>query len=274
MVILRKCKAVVRILKRSIDWNRDARQCRALVKQNTVKILPEKRIIILMPHADDEWIGCGQLIQKYNREILVVNMDMDGGDNQSLHIKRRKESENAARRLQYRFITLQGDKVEALKEIFKEEKADGIFLPCYFDWHKEHIETMEIFQKSYADMEHKGLVAMYQVSLPIPCSLINAGIEMDKSELKKKWKCFKQFYKTQNFLPVRRFAINEYINGGITNSFACEGFLISSFEIWQDEFRKYKFDEKTVAYFQKYLQDIRKVRDSLDLYISSKGRGR
>lgn len=273
MVILRKCKSVVRILKRNIDWNRDAQKYRALVNQNTVKRLPKKRIIILMPHADDEWIGCSQLLQNYSKEILVINMDMDGGDNQSLHIKRRREAENVARRLQYRFITLQGDKVKALTRIFNEEKAEGIFLPCYFDWHKEHIETMEIFQKSYADMEHKGLVAMYQVSLPIPFSLINAGIEMDKSELKKKWKCFKQCYKTQNFLPVRRFAINEYINGGITNSFACEGFLISSFEIWQDGFQKYKFDEKTAAYFQKNLHDIKGVRDSLDLYISSKKGG-
>ena len=37
------------------------------------------KILILAPHSDDEWIGCGQLIVDHSNDVVICNMDMSGG---------------------------------------------------------------------------------------------------------------------------------------------------------------------------------------------------
>lgn len=48
------------------------------------------RIMILIPHADDEWIGCSRIIM-CKEDVLLCNMDMKGGDTNFLHQRRYKE---------------------------------------------------------------------------------------------------------------------------------------------------------------------------------------
>ena len=215
MSLKTKIKGFFRLLHRNYRWNQDAKIWRKKVHKKNLRDIPQGKKVILMPHSDDEWIGCSQLLQNNANEIVVVNMNMAGGDSEQLHILRRREAGAVAYRLGYRFITLQDSPIEALINILQKEKPFVVFLPCYLDWHEEHIEVMKIFRSVANDCGYDGLVGMYQVSLPIPDKMINCGYTMRKRVLKQKWNNLKIYYPSQKFLSTRRFLLNEYINGAL-----------------------------------------------------------
>ena len=262
MVLIRKIRSLFRILGRNIKWKRDADYFRGKIKRQDVSSIPEGKKIILMPHSDDEWIGCSQILLHNPEDSLVVNMNMDGGDNQELHQIRRKEAEAVSMKFGYRFITVQ-DKLSELKEIISSENPKCVFIPCYLDWHEEHIEVMRLFQEAAIQCNYSGLVGMYQVSLPIPAGMINCGMSMTKKQLKGKWTILKQMYRTQSILPVKRFMLNEYINGGITGAYAVEAYTISEFKDWDSKRQVYLLTEEEKKKSVDNLQSIRFIRTML-----------
>lgn len=263
MVLIRKIRLLFRIIGRNIKWKRDADYCRKKVKRGDISPVPEGKKIILMPHSDDEWIGCSQILLHSPENSIVVNMNMCGGDDRNLHQIRRREAEAVSERFGYRFITIQ-DKLNELKEIISSEKPRCVFLPCYLDWHEEHIEVMRLFQEAALQCDYSGLVGMYQVSLPIPADMINCGMTMTKKQLKEKWTLLKHMYRTQSFLPVKRFMLNEYINGGITNEYAVEAYSVCSFDKWSSCFPTLLLKEGERDKYKKNLQDIMIIRTMLE----------
>lgn len=237
MIVIRKVKALFRILNREYRWYRDARACRKVLSPKLIREIPKGRKIVLMPHSDDEWIGCSQILLHQSEQVLVVNMDMNGGDGEQLHKTRRKEAELVAEKYGYRFITVQ-KRLNDLVQILNDEQPECVFLPCYLDWHEEHIIVMELFQKAAIQAGYTGSVGMYQVSLPIPEKMINFGMAMTKGQLKEKWKCLRKMYETQAFLSTKRFMLNEYINGGISGTYALEAYSICAFQDWNASWKE------------------------------------
>lgn len=262
MKVYRKVKALFRVLNREYEWYQDAGACRKSISPKLIQDVPTGKKIILMPHSDDEWIGCSQILLQQPEKVLVVNMDMNGGDSEQLHRIRRNEAETAAKKYGYRFITVQ-DRLGDLARILADEKPKCVFLPCYLDWHEEHIIVMELFQKAAIQTDYSGMVGMYQVSLPIPPKMINFGITMTKKKLKEKWKCLGKLYKTQAYLPTKRFMLNEYINGGITGTYAVEAYAICEFQEWNEEWKKSLLTEEEKKRCIDNLQNIEHIRRML-----------
>lgn len=262
MVLIRKIRSLFRIISRNIKWKRDANYCRKKIKRGDISSIPEGNKIVLMPHSDDEWIGCSQILLHNPEDSLVVNMNMGGGDDQYLHQIRRKEAEAVSKKFGYRFITVQ-NKLSELKEIISSEKPKCVFIPCYLDWHEEHIEVMRLFQEAAIQCNYSGLVGMYQVSLPIPAGMINCGMSMTKKQLKGKWTILKQMYRTQSFLPVKRFMLNEYINGGITGAYAVETYTILEFQDWVTNWKTHLLTEEERKRCVDNLQNIQYIRTML-----------
>ena len=262
MKVFRKVKALFRILNREYEWYQDARACRKSISPKLTQDVPTGKKIILMPHSDDEWIGCSQILLHQSEQVLVVNMDMTGGDSEQLHRIRRSEAESVAKKYGYRFITVQ-DGLRDLAQILADEQPKCVFLPCYLDWHEEHIIVMELFQKAATQAGYTGMVGMYQISLPIPEMMINSGITMTKEKLKEKWKCLGKLYKTQAFLPTRRFMLNEYINGGITGTYAVEAYVIREFQDWNSEWKQSLLTEEEKKRCIDNLQGIKYIRTML-----------
>lgn len=262
MVLIRKIRSLFRIIGRNIKWKRDADYFRGKIKRQDISSIPEGKKIILMPHSDDEWIGCSQILLHNPEDSLVANMNMDGGDNHELHQIRRKEAEAVSKKFGYRFITVQ-DKLSELKEIISSEKPKCVFIPCYLDWHEEHIEVMRLFQEAAIQCNYSGLVGMYQVSLPIPGSMINCGMSMTKKQLQEKWTILKKMYRSQSFLPFKRFMLNEYINGGITGAYAVEAYVICEFQDWNSEWKQSLLTEEEKKRCIDNLQGIKYIRTIL-----------
>ena len=77
-------------------------------------------------------------------------MDMEGGDSEELHKTRFEEMQNPSEKYGYSLIKISEDKVEFLSGYLESNVVDVIMVPCYFDWHPEHIEVMHILNQAAA----------------------------------------------------------------------------------------------------------------------------
>ena len=103
MIIIRKIKSVFRIFYQEYKWHRDSKDCRKKLFQKRIQKVPNGKKIILMPHSDDEWIGCSRILLHQPEQTLVVNMNMEGGDDEKIHMLRRREAESVAKKYNYKF---------------------------------------------------------------------------------------------------------------------------------------------------------------------------
>lgn len=265
-ILVRKFKAAQNIVVRNFRWQMDSILCRKKIKQKELLSLDNKRIVVLAPHSDDEWIGCCRLLLSYPDNITVINMDMHGGDSEELHTLRFKEMQCVAKEIGYELITTGQDKEDFLCQFLIDNAIDLVMLPCYYDWHDEHFEVMEILSHAVEKSGYDGLIGMYQVSLPIPFQKINYGLPMKKKELRYKWICLKKFYGSQSFLPVRRFMINEHINGKLSGSYALEAYSVQDFNTWKNGYLSLEAEDKiklsdniqNIAFCRNYLQNMLK----------------
>ena len=218
MSVKNKIIALFKISKREYEWIRDYGIWRRMLPITNVKELTDEKILILAPHSDDEWVGCSQLLINKKNDVTVMNMSMNGGDSASVHLERFKEMKKVSEKYKYTLETIEKDKYYSLKEYIKTSDVGIIMVPCYFDWHEEHIEVMHILDKIATEIGYDGHIAMYQVSIPIPYQMITNGSLMGKKVAKNKWKLLKDYYPSQRYLKTRRFFINEKINGAVASA--------------------------------------------------------
>lgn len=246
----------------SCRWRRETRIERAKLQyDNTIKQDIDGQCLILIPHSDDEWIGCSQII-KSNKEVVLCNMDMEGGDNDSLHRIRYEEMSRVAQHYQRKLVTLNDDKVEGLRRIIKECECTHIFLPHYIDWHPDHVAVMRLLAAALGTMskkETKMHVVMYQVSCPV-INGINLAIPMTKKDCKMKWSFFKSHYPTQQHIPYQRFYCNEVINGKYLGAYAAEVYVTIDAGVWLSALEKKLPDERQSEKLRNNLGSISAMR--------------
>lgn len=218
-----------------LRWFLDYYTCKYRIKKKRdLQTITNERIVILMPHSDDEWIGCSQILVNNHENAIVIDMNMNGGDDEQLHLRRRNEAEIVAKEHDYKLYTLNDfNRFSDLSELLEKLKPSCVFLPSFIDWHTEHIEVMRLFFEAAITIGYAGRVGQYQVSVPIPEFMINAGGVMTKEQLKRKWDCFFKYYQTQIMIPAKRFLINERLNGAIYEKYAIEAYSITTFEYWK-----------------------------------------
>lgn len=265
-IILRKINSLKNIIKREYSWYCDFKKCSKTFETKPIKELINRNILILAPHSDDEWIGCSQLLINKNNNVTVLNMDMSGGDNQNLHKIRFEEMMNIAKIYKYKLISVKGSKKKFLVNYLKENQVDIIFVPCFYDWHFEHIKVMKILENAAIEAKYLNFIGMYQVSLPIPYQLITHGAIMDKSILRNKWNILKKYYPTQKFLPTKRFILNEKINGAIANCYSLEAYSILDFNLWQINLKNNILNKSERDKLYSNIQKMKFTREELEKF--------
>jgi len=211
--------------------------CQALVVRNrmNVKVVDQldesASYMVLIPHADDEWIGCSQVIRKM-KSVFFVDTNMDGGDSPSLHIERKGELQMIASKFNRPLCILEKNKIEELSQIVKNSSPDYILVPFFYDWHPEHIFVMDLLEQVLKKENQEIKVLMYQVSVPIGKKWVNRVMPMCREELREKWNIFKAVYRTQLCIPYFRFAMHELVDGLYSKSFAAEVFVLMNAKDW------------------------------------------
>lgn len=265
-IILRKINSIKNIVKKEYSWYHDFKICSKVIEIKPIKELINKNILILAPHSDDEWIGCSQLLINKKNNVTVLNMDMLGSDNQILHRSRFEEMMYIAKIFKYKLISVKGNKKNFLVNYLKKNQIDIIFIPCFYDWHFEHIKVMKILKDAAIEAKYMNYIGMYQVSLPIPYQLITHGYMMEKSRLRNKWNNLKKYYPTQKFLPTKRFILNEKINGKIVDGYSLEAYSILDFNIWRINLENNIFDRFERDKLYSNIQKIKYIRDEVEIF--------
>lgn len=269
--LLKRVRAFLRGVYKPIKYNFDYYSLRNKVSNDSnIKIIDNVRSLILIPHADDEWVGCSQLIVNNPKNIILCSMNMLGGDSEELHIKRFQELRSIADNYKLPLVTMgkeHNEKVENLFKLITEKQLEYILVPFYYDWHADHVEVMRILREVLVKMriEKSGYIntlkiLMYQISVPIPLKRITHCMPMNKREHKQKWSIFYKVYKTQLTIPWIRFKYNERINGGLYNSYAAEVYSCVDPIVWVDYLEKEIFDKNESILVVKDLQDLKKIR--------------
>ncbi len=257
----------LRRLRNEHRWNKECKlQLRKIKsKRSAFQLQKESSFVIILPHADDEWIGCGSLISSSDYKVSLCNADMEGGDSESIHLIRRAETERLANMYSKPIHTLCNNKVNYLKELLEKEKPDVVFVPYMIDWHKEHLEVLHILKSAIDELcvNWKLSVGMYQVTVPIDPKNITHISLIDLPQWRAKWKLFRDVYKTQSTFPWYRVSRNEIIQGKRFACDACEVFCIMDYQEWIQAYIKHIPN----ADIQ---QSIRSVLSSIDALYSLK----
>lgn len=264
--ILKRILLWVLQIRNKILWQLDCKKIRKTISVQVKKQLPiDKNTLILIPHADDEWVGCSSLV-KNGLNILLYNMDMPGGDEKIVHEARYKELLKISELCNKPLLKVGLNKLLSLIEIIKKEKPQIICVPFFFDWHPEHIEVMNVLKQALLILDYDVDIAMYQVSMPIPRNCITHINPMSKIEWKRKWKTFEEIYKSQIGIPYKRFAINERVNGAICGSYAGESFVFCNASVWLANYEDWLLTSVEIKETRMNLQSIRKINNSVNKY--------
>lgn len=224
------------------------------------------KILILIPHSDDEMIGCYNIIKKYNKKVICYYFNFSCN---SINNIRRTELENFAKKnsvnIYYSDTLDEKEKEKELYNIIINEKPDLFCVPNIMDWHKEHYKVSSILINALNGFDNNYLnsinILCYQVSVPLLPENITNYISMDKDEQNKKWLNFK-IYKSQVNINTDRFRINEIINGNYLNCNAAEVYHI--YKAYQ-EFKKlheYYDTDKYYNILRKNINNLLRIRKS------------
>ncbi|MDD3013833.1 MAG: PIG-L family deacetylase [Candidatus Gastranaerophilales bacterium] len=151
------------------------------------KIAPAKlelnsnnKCLLLAPHPDDETMGCGGLLLKHSSifDVVCLTDGRYGGYDQSndeIAALRKIEFEKALDKigiLNYCMLKIEDRKLIKNYPVFENinvEKYDYVFIPNYFDQHKDHKAVTILLQKLLRTKKHKVnlKIAFYEVWSPI-----------------------------------------------------------------------------------------------------------
>lgn len=167
-------------------------------------------ILVVAPHADDEWIGSYSLIKSRHNNIMCCYMNMYGDDYSENNIQNR--TQEIIRSSQYWGFNLQivnTDIVKYIKEIIKGKTK--CFIPSPYDWHPEHRKTFCLFYEAYSQLtkiERAGVQVFYY-SISVPHSNMEElnYIPLTKDEVNEKWELFNKIYTSQSFMPSYRYKL-------------------------------------------------------------------
>ena len=191
----------------------------------------DRRILVIAPHADDELIGCHQLIKNYRDIVTVFYCSLLGSNySQKNRQVRQAEFERYLASQGCNYIISSPDllKQDLLKAI-NDVNPGYIFLPSYIDWQKEHRQVNEVLVDLYSELRD-CMIGFYHVSLPIPLVYVSSFSGLTRQNFKYKWAAMRKFYQSQLHMDIKRFEFIERASS--TATYALETYIVMSGEKW------------------------------------------
>lgn len=197
--------------------------------------LDAEKILIIVPHADDELIGCYQFMKSTNAKVRLFYCNMTGS-NTDVNNKdiRKNEFKELCHKNGFEYSVSDEIIEQSLNKAIREYNPDAIFLPSIVDWHPQHREVNDITRTILYNTGKKPKMIWYQVTVPIDYKWVNYYVPMNKHQQNEKWEMFSHAYKSQNSMPLMRLKYNERIAGGYFSEYAAEVFCVMSFGDWEN----------------------------------------
>ena len=181
-------------------------------------------ILIIVPHADDELIGNYQLLKYAGNRLYVYHIGNYKKENQLLINARNEELRKLCKQYgAHLFNHADSPYCQDIIKILSEYSINTIFTPDLFDWHIDHQDATKYLIESLDLYKWDGEIFTYSISVPKSYVCSSYFIPYSKNEQKEKWLLFKQFYPSQNFMPVKRFIYHERLNAiGIDRAYSAD----------------------------------------------------
>lgn len=219
--------------------------------------------LILVPHADDEWIGCSQVI-KQSKKCTLYYFNFLGNhynpENEKIRLNELKQLQAL-----YGFtlvISESRDNHEDLKQLLQNNQFSSIYAPSPIDWHPEHVLVNEISLPliKTCTPQYKALY-FYHISVPHPQQMPVKFLPLSKKDAKEKINTFDNIYPSQKNVPIRRMIIQNKLSTKKSSYYALEIFAILPVEDW----------EKLLAFVkQNYEPQIKPLMHMLDFVIKTR----
>lgn len=242
-------------------------------KNNMEKISVTNKMLILIPHADDELIGCFSLLK--NNDCFGFYFNYTGNDSSETNINQRlSEFEKLTQILDLPFnINQLGNVKKQLSDLIKKSNFDGIFLPSFIDWNTEHVLVNKILSDVLNELHQNSYclpyIYLYQISVPIPDLYLNSYLSLSRKEQIRKWKIFNSIYKSQRHLPSHRFKLQEKINGYYVHKFAAEIYAKMNYEKWSKEYKSSElYIENYSSTLKKNINNLLRMKKTINLYYN------
>lgn len=194
-------------------------------------------VLILAPHADDEYIGCGGLISKYKdtAKLHAFLCSYLGADPSEENRRRReKEFKNSCEEMRVFCHIADRDMENELRRCIDEVKPGYIFLTTLVDPHREHRELNFVLQKILGECGYAGKIVWYSVTMPVAPDFLNCYIPMSKLQDIEKWDGFYRLYPSQSHMHIERFRTEERFAGRAAGCAYAEGFVEMAYGKWHD----------------------------------------
>ncbi len=202
-------------------------------------VLDSEKCLFLAPHPDDETFGCAGLLIKYPENFHVVCIT-DGRHGRCESEARKDEFLSAMAFYgvdSYEFLDIEDRKLIYNYEKFSSIEIadyDYVFLPNYFDQHKDHKAVNVLLQKLLKQKNYKpGLkIIFYELWSPLP--IINRILDITKIAGKKKEaiNIYKSQHKYLGFLDGI-IGLNQY-RGMLASVGFAEGYCVVDVERFRE----------------------------------------
>lgn len=240
-----------------------------------LKPIPNKiegEILIIVPHADDELIGCHQFIRHNINNATLFYCGFTGKNKtQENHIVRLDEFKKYCEQSNCKYVVSSENVKEDLYSYLDEAKPDIVAIPSIVDWHSEH-RVINYYIRDYINSHRNPCiksVLWYHLSVPLYAGNANYACLMDKKMHLGKWNTFKGIYHSQMNIDIKRFMLAE--RDCIDNAYAAETFLVMDVNEFQRKVRELAKKEQDLNALKPLLQNYNAlVMRSSEFYRQAK----
>lgn len=248
------------LLKRTFKWRAKIFENRMKKKKENqmtkLDIKSNDRVLIIAPHADDEFVGCEGFLNVYKNDIqITVFLCSYTGENKSIKNKVLRENEflNFCKNIEIDYVISSIEVKAELEDCIKKLYPTHIFLTPLVDPHCEHRKVNQLLFTVLSEINHKCKIVWYQVSFPISNSCINRFVPFSDKENENKWSLFYSVYSSQKHMHIERFRTEERLLGKSVNAHYAEGYYEMSFDIWKFAIKRWKKKyEKELDFIKKH----------------------
>jgi LmbE family N-acetylglucosaminyl deacetylase len=185
----------------------------------------QDRVLVVAAHSDDDAMGCAGTLIRHRccGDSVRIAIVTDGArsralgfDAQAIVAHRRRESEEAARRMdvESQWIGLrEGDwtdheGMDALQRILEEVKPTVIYTPSAIDYQAEHRRVAALVAAVVTKVTSSAEIRIYAVQVPLTSLLVN--LVHDVSDLEAPIRRVLSSYATQRQSVSRTFRLRRY----------------------------------------------------------------
>ncbi|WP_282630485.1 hypothetical protein [Empedobacter sedimenti] len=237
-----------------------------------MKINSDSKPLILVPHADDEWIGNSQILLKKNATVYYFQF-LGNNYNETNKQVRLSELKNLQKEVSFDLIVSSSyDEYSDLEKLVSTNEFTEVYIPFPIDWHLEHIKVNTIFQSILSQFENNIKLYFYHISVPFPSNIKGSFITLTQKELLYKQDIFSKVYKSQYNTPISRLNYQARLNAKEKEIYACENYAELSYEEWTDllKFVEENYSTKIKPLIN-YIDDLVLIREkSNQVYLDWK----